>query len=237
MSTEPETFEFTVSGFQVNVVRKNIQNIHLAVYPPTGDVRLASPLNVRKESLRLFVISKLSWIKNHIRNMTAQVREAEREYIQGESHYLFGKRYLLNISENNRPPSVSVPNNRVINLSVRPGSDKAKKEEVMREWYRDQFKSVLPEIIQSWEDELGVKVSDWSIRKMKTKWGSCNIEEKRITLNLELAKKPQRCINYVVLHEMLHFHERHHNKRYRSLLDSYMPGWRSLKEELNEVVY
>ncbi len=235
MSTK--NFHIEVSGIQVNVIKKDIKNIHLAVYPPTGRVRLSSPLSMKRESLRLFIIDKLGWIKKHIRNMNSQIREPEREYIQGESHWVEGQRYLLNIIERDSAPQVEIRNKKYIDLYVRPGSDKARREEVMREWYRDRLKKQIPELIPKWEKKLDVQIDDWGVKLMKTKWGSCNVDEKRIWLNLELAKKPKHCLDYVVLHEMIHLKERHHNERFKALLDQHMPGWRNVKEELNEVVY
>lgn len=232
-----EQYHIEVSGIDVDVIKKDIKNIHLAVYPPTGRVRLSSPLEMKRESLRLFVISKLGWIKKHIRNMNSQIREPEREYIQGESHWVEGQRYLLNIIEKEAAPKVAIRNKKYIDLYVRPGSDKAKKEEVMREWYRDRMKAQIPDLISKWEDRLDVEIKDWGVKLMKTKWGSCSIDNRRIWLNLELAKKPKHCLDYVVLHEMVHLKERHHNDRFKALLDKYMPGWQSVREELNEVVY
>lgn len=232
-----EQYHIKVSGIDVDVIKKDIKNIHLAVYPPTGRVRLSSPLDMKRESLRLFVISKLGWIKKHIRNMSSQVREPERQFVQRESHWVEGQRYLLNIIEREAAPKVEIRNKKYLDLYVRPGSDKAKKEEVMREWYRDRLKEQIPDLIAKWEDKLGVQVSDWGVKLMKTKWGSCNIDERRIWLNLELAKKPKHCLDYVVLHEMVHLKERHHNDRFKALLDKHLPGWHSVREELNEVVY
>ena len=232
-----EQYHIEVSGIDVDVIKKDIKNIHLAVYPPTGRVRLSSPLDMKRESLRLFVISKLGWIKKHIRNMNSQIREPERQYIQGESHWVEGQRYLLNIIEKEAAPKVTIRNKKYIDLYVRPGSDKAKKEEVMREWYRDRMKAQIPDLISKWEDRLDVEVKDWGVKLMKTKWGSCSIDNRRIWLNLELAKKPKHCLDYVVLHEMVHLKERHHNDRFKALLDKHMPGWQSVREELNEVVY
>ena len=235
MSTEQ--YEMTVSDISVDVIKKDIKNIHLAVYPPTGRVRLSSPQSMRSESLRLFVISKLGWIRKHIRNMNSQIREPEREYIQGESHWVQGQRYLMNIIEEEKPPKVKIRNKKYLDLYVRPGSDKVKREEVIKEWYRELLKKQIPSLIKKWEEELEVEIADWGVKQMKTKWGSCNVDDRRIWLNLELAKKPKHSLDYVVLHEMVHLKERHHNDRFKELLDHYMPSWRQRREELNEVVY
>lgn len=235
MSTEK--YQITVSDIPVDVIKKDIKNIHLSVYPPTGRVRLSSPKSVSKESLRLFVISKLGWIKKHIRNINSQIREPEREYIQGESHYVQGQRYLLNIIEEDKPPKVHIRNKKYLDLYVRPGSDRSKREEVIREWYRGILKEQIPVLIEKWEKELGVTVKDWGVKQMKTKWGSCNVNDRRIWLNLELAKKPKAILDYVVLHEMVHLKERLHNERFKALLDQHMPSWRKRREDLNQVVY
>lgn len=232
-----EKYHIIVSGIDVDVIKKDIKNIHLAVYPPTGRVRLSSPISMKRESLRLFIISKLGWIKKHIRNMNSQIREPERQFIQGESHWVEGQRYLLNIIEKKGSPKVEIRNKKYLDLYIRPESDKAKREEVIREWYRDRLKAQIPKLVTKWEDKLDVQIEDWGVRLMKTKWGSCNIENRRIWLNLELAKKNKYCVEYVVLHEMVHLKERHHNDRFKGLLDKHMPGWESVREELNEVVY
>ena len=169
--------------------------------------------------------------------MNSQIREPEREFIQGESHWVQGKRYLLNIIEEEAKPRVEIRNKKYLDLYVRPGSDKAKREEVVKEWYRDLLKDQIPALVEKWESKLGVSISEWGVKQMKTKWGSCNVEGQRIWLNLELAKKPKHCLDYVVLHEMVHLKERHHNERFKELLDQHMPSWRKRREELNEVVY
>jgi|SRR6056297_1695542 len=235
MSTKQ--YDMTVSDIQVDVIKKDIKNIHLAVYPPTGRVRLSAPDSVSRESLRLFVVNKLGWIRKHIRNMKSQVREPDREYVQGESHWVDGNRYLLNIIEEDSKPSVHIRNKQYLDLKVRPGADKSKREEVLKEWYRDRLKEKIPPLIEKWEKQLGVDVNDWGVRQMKTKWGSCNVDDRRIWLNLELAKKSPDLLDYVVLHEMAHLIERNHNDRYKAVLDKHMPSWRNRRERLNEVVY
>jgi len=234
MSTDH--YQIDVSGIPVDVIKKDIKNMHLAVYPPTGRVRLSSPRSVKAETLRLFVISKLSWIKKHMRNMKTQIREPERLYIEGESHFVWGQRYLLHIIEKETPPQVHIRNKKHLDLYVRPSSGKDKREAVLKAWYRQLLKEQIPDLIKKWEARLDVRIQDWGVRQMKTKWGSCNIEDRRIWLNLELAKKSPSCLDYIVLHEMLHLKERHHNARFIALLDTHLPGWRSVKEKLNEIV-
>jgi len=224
-----------ISDINIEVVRKDIKNIHLGVYPPEGRVRLAAPLKVTDESIRLFAITKISWIKRQQRKFKDQQRIPAREYKDRESHYFLGDRYLLKIIEKEAVPKVEIRNKTYIDMTVRPGADILKKHEVMNEWYRKELKMLIPEYITKWEKRVNVQVEDWQIRTMKTKWGSCNIEKKKIWVNLELAKKPAHCLEYIIVHEMIHLLERHHNERFISLMDKYLPDWRQLKAELNKL--
>jgi predicted metal-dependent hydrolase len=221
------------SNLSIDVVRKDIKNMHLAVYPPTGRVRIAAPLGVNDEAVRLFAISKIAWIRKHQRNFVSQDRQSPREYKQRESHYFQGKRYLLRITEQEAPASVKLKSKTYIDLFVRPNSTMEQKQSILNEWYRRELKKLIPALIEKWEQKIGVKVSDWQVKQMKTKWGTCNIEEKRIWINLELAKKPLHCLEYIIVHEMLHLIERHHNDRFMALMEKYMPQWKFFKEELN----
>ncbi len=227
--------QITVSNIEIDVVRKDIKNIHLAVYPPTGRVRIAAPLKVNDDTIRLFAISKLGWIKRHQRGFEGQERVPLREYKNRESHYYKGKRYLLSIIEKDAPPKVVVRNKTYIELYVRPNTSPQKCHEIMTEWYRRELKQQIPTLIAKWEGILGVQVNDWQIKQMKTLWGSCNIEQKRIWLNLELAKKPETCLEYIIVHEMIHLLERHHNERFLYYMDRYLPNWKQLKVELNRL--
>jgi predicted metal-dependent hydrolase len=224
----------TISDITIDVVRKDIKNIHLAVYPPTGRVRIAAPLRVHDDAIRLFVISKLGWIKRHQHKFEGQERLSPREYKNRESHYYQGKRYLLNVIEADAPPKVIVRSKTYIDLYVRPGTPAAKRHEIMNEWYRQELKNILPELIEKWETRMNVKVNEWRVKRMKTKWGSCNIAKKRIWLNLELAKKPIHCLEYVIVHEMVHLLERYHNDQFLYYINTYLPNWKQLKAELNK---
>ena len=224
-----------ISDINIEVVRKDIKNIHLGVYPPEGRVRLAAPLKVTDESIRLFAITKISWIKRQQRKFKDQQRIPAREYKDRESHYFLGDRYLLKIIEKEAVPKVVVKNKTFLELYIRPESNIIKKHEVMTEWYRKEIKKLIPEYIAKWENRMNVQVTDWQIKKMKTKWGSCNIEKKRIWINLELAKKPVHCLEYIIIHEMIHLLERNHNERFIDLIDKYLPNWRQLKTELNKL--
>ncbi len=225
--------QITVGSFAIDVIRKNIKNLHLAVYPPDGRVRIATPLNIDDEAVRLFAISKLAWIKKHQANFNAQERQSIREFVSGESHYFQGKRYLLNVIYCQGNPKIEIRNNTHIDLFVREGSNEAQRKLVMISWYRRQLKQQIPLLIEKWEKKIGVSVNDWGIKLMKTKWGTCNIQEKRIWLNLELAKKDKQCLEYIVVHEMAHLLERHHGDRFVALMNKYMPNWRFYKDELN----
>ncbi|MBD0333755.1 MAG: M48 family metallopeptidase [Chitinophagaceae bacterium] len=227
--------QITISNIKIDVIRKDIKNIHLAVYPPTGRVRIAAPLKVADDAIRLFAISKLGWIKRHQRGFEGQARIPEREYKQRESHYFQGKRYLLNIIETDKPPHVVLKNKKFIELHIKPETPTIKRHEILTEWYRVQLKKQIPGIIDKWEKILNVKVADWQVKQMKTKWGSCNIEKKRIWLNLELAKKPEHCLEYIIVHEMVHLLERHHNELFLFFMDKHLPNWRQLKIELNRL--
>jgi len=210
----------------VEVVRKAIKNLHLAVYPPEGRVRVAVPLHVTDENVRLAVISKLGWIKKQKTNFKDQPRQSRREMVSGESHYFMGRRYLLDVVQRYGRHDIAIENNTRMTLYVQTGTSERNKEKVLLEWYRRQLKALIPDLIAKWELVIGVQVSQWGIKKMKTRWGACNIAAKRIWLNLELAKKPPECLTYILVHEMVHFLERHHNDRFKTLMDRFMPQWR-----------
>jgi len=223
----------SVSGVQVDVIRKDIRNLHLGVYPPEGRVRVAAPLRVDDEAVRLAVITKLPWIKRQQTRFKTQERQSPRDYTYRETHYYLGKRYLLNVIEHAGPSRVEV-NKARIDLYVPVGSGAAKREQVMLKWYRKELKALIPPLVDPWQETLGVTVDDWGIKKMKTKWGSCNTDARRIWLNLELAKKPVQCLEYVVVHEMVHLLERNHTDRFRELMDRFMPQWRHYRDVLNQ---
>lgn len=223
------------SNLSIDIIRKDIKNIHLAVYPPTGRVRIAAPLNVNEEAIRLFAISKLSWIKRNQRRFQGQERISPREYKQRESHYFQGRRYLLKIIETDKPPKVVLRSKKYIELHIRPETSTLKRHQILTEWYRVQLKKQIPAIIEKWKKVLKVEVADWQVKQMKTKWGACNIEQRRIWINLELAKKPEHCLEYIIVHEMVHLLERHHNERFLYYMDTYLSNWRQLKSELNKL--
>ena len=219
----------------MEVVRKDIKNFHLGVYPPKGRVRVAVPLRLNDEAVRLAVISRLGWIRRQQAGFEQQDRQSIREMVTGESHYVQGRRYRLNVIEHEGPASISLRNNSTLELRVRPGTSREKREAVLHQWYRQLMREQIPELIAKWEPLIGVNVTDWGIKKMKTRWGTCNISARRIWLNLELAKKPTSCLEYILVHEMVHFLERHHNDRFRDYMDGFMPQWRLHRDELNRL--
>lgn len=223
-----------VGGISVDVVRKDIKNLHLAVYPPDGRVRVAVPLHTDDEAVRLAIVDKLGWIKRKQRGFVEQVRQSQREMVTGESHYVWGRRYLLNVIRHTGPNRVRINGPSRLDLYVRPDADEERRRNVLTEWYRDQLKGEVPELIAKWEPVIGVKVADWGVRKMKTRWGSCLNEKGRIWLNLELAKKPITCLEYIVVHEMVHLLERRHNDRFKALMDQFLPQWRLHRDTLNK---
>lgn len=217
----------------IDVVRKDIKNMHLAVYPPTGRLRIAVPERVTDDAIRLFVISKLGWIKRNQRNFLLQERQTERQFIERESHYFQGKRYLLNIVEIDKKQQVVIKNKTYLQLEVKPNASLESKAKIMNDWYRAELKKTVQPFIDKWVTQIGVQLNDWQIKLMKTKWGTCNIEEKRIWLNLELAKKSVNCVEYIVVHELIHLLERHHNDKFLELMNYHLPNWKQLKMELN----
>lgn len=223
------------SQLTIDVVRKDIKNMHLAVYPPTGRVRIAAPLRINDEAVKLFAISKIAWIRKQQRSFVSQDRQPPRQFLERESHYFFGKRYLLRITEQESVPKVVIKTKTYIDLYVRPNSTIVQRQSIVNEWYRSELKKLIQPIVDKWEKKMSVKVADWQVKQMKTKWGTCSIEKSRIWLNLELAKKPLHCIEYIIVHEMIHLKERHHNDRFLSLIEGYLPQWKFYKEELNRL--
>lgn len=222
-----------VSGIAVQVVRKPIKNLHLSVCPPDGRVRVAVPLHMTDDNVRLVVISRLSWIKKQQASFQAQPRQSEREMVTGESHYVFGKRYRLEVSERQGCHEIVFKNNSTLQLFVNPGTSTQNRVLVLNEWYRDQLKAQIPDLLNHWQSAIGKQAADWGIKKMKTRWGSCNIAQRRIWLNLELAKKPLECLEYVLVHELVHLLERHHNDRFKAYMDKYLPQWQRCRDILN----
>lgn len=219
---------------EVSLVFKEVKHVQLSVHPPDGRVSMVAPNGTRKDVARAFAISKLDWIRKQQERFKRQARETPREFIERESHYLWGKRYLLNVKEEDAKPSISL-GHRTITLSVRPGSDLSKRSAVMHEWHKSLLHKSIPSLIAKWEPNLGVRVKGYFLRRMKTKWGSCNHRMGTIRLNTELVKKPRHLLEYIVVHEMLHLLEHRHNKRFIQLLNEHYPTWQGARFELNEL--
>jgi predicted metal-dependent hydrolase len=232
MNIKMQTIE--LGSIIAEVELKDIKNIHLSVYPPAGRVRIAAPMRFDLETIRIFAISKLSWIKKQQEKLQSQQREAPREFISRESHYFFGKRYLLKVVKTESKIFAEIKHNNLI-LHVNSDTSIEQRKVILQEWYREQLKKIVPKYIDKWEEIMQVKVTEFRIRKMKTKWGTCNCNEGKILINLELAKKPVECLEYIVVHEMAHLLERSHNNRFVSLMDKFLPTWRYLKDELNRL--
>lgn len=218
----------------VEVVKKDIKNLHLSVYPPAGRVRISAPLRMNLDTIRVFAISKIGWIKQQQKKLQEQERETPREYLHLESHYVWGRRYLLELIEGEESPAVELNHSRM-RLRVRPGTHEGKKQEIVEEWYREQLKRTVPPLLAKWEPLIGVKVESFFVQRMKTKWGSCNPDSKSIRLNTDLAKKPPGCLEYIVVHELVHLVEPKHNERFLSLMDQFLPRWRFHRAELNRL--
>lgn len=218
----------------VDVSHKDIKNIHLSVNPPYGHVRISAPKRMALDSIRIFAISKLDWIKKERRKMQEQERETPREYLERESHYLWGKRYLMTIVEEDKVPEVRLGHKEIV-LQVRPGATEEKKRAVVDEWYRARLREKVIPLIAKWEPRLAVKVNKLFIQRMKTRWGSCNPQKGYVRLNTHIAKKPEQCLEYLLLHEMLHIIEPTHNERFKTLLERFMPHWEHYRRILNQL--
>lgn len=223
-----------IGEIPITVTLKDVRNVHLSVHPPDGRVTLVAPISTRLDVARAYAISKLTWIREQQRKLFNQAREAPRKLIERESHYLWGRRYLLTVVEQETKPGVKLDHKR-ITLHIRPGSDAAKRAEVFHEWHKSLLHEVIPPLIQQWEPRLGVEVKSYFLQRMKTKWGSCNHQAGHIRLNTELVKKPKDLLEYVIVHEMAHLLEPTHSNRFIAILDEHYPTWREARTELNEL--
>lgn len=230
--------QLTIGSLDVQLQRKTIKHLHISVMPPDGQIRVAAPESMTETAIRMAVIHRIPWIRKQQANFAKQVRQSTREMISGETHYLWGRRYRLEVIEldaiQNIAHSVKLKGGKLI-LTISTGTSTADKLKILNEYYRARLKARAPDLINKWSEQIDVTASGWQVQKMKTKWGSCNIEEGRILLNLELAKKPLPCLEYIIVHELLHFRERQHNDRFKALLDTHMPDWRSRRDLLNRM--
>ena len=228
------THQIHLGDIAVDVVLKDIKNIHLSVYPPSGKVRIAAPERMKLDTIRVYAISKLPWIKKQQKKLRDQARESKRDYIDRESHYVFGQRCLLTVIEADTPAKIEKRHNR-LTLTIRPGTSEETKQERIDEWYRQILKQAAEPMIARWEPLIGVKVNRLFIQKMKTKWGSCNPAAATIRLNTGLATKPPACLEYIVVHEMIHILEPTHNTRFVALMNQFMPNWKHHRQTLNRL--
>lgn len=225
----------TINDIEVEIQKKNIKNLHLSVLPPKGKVRVSAPDSMNDDAIRIFIITKIGWIKKQQEKYKNQLRQCEREYVSGESVYLWGKRYRLDVVYSNVCNNVKIKGNKLI-FQVREASTTEQRENVLNDWYRKNIKEEIPQLLEKWQKTIGVTASDWGVKNMKTRWGTCNIGDKRIWLNLQLVKKPFECLEYVIVHELVHLLEKNHNKIFISYMDEFLPNWRKIKEELNSLI-
>ena len=223
-----------LGDLRADVVRKDIKHVHLSVYPPDGLVRISAPRNMALDTIRVYAITKLDWIQRQQRKFREQERETPREFLDKESHFVWGKRYLLRLVESDSAPAVRLKHS-TLELRLRPGSDMVKRREVLDAWYREQIRDAVPNLLSRWQPLMGVKANRVLVQRMKTKWGSCNPASALIRLNTDLARKPPACLEYIIVHELVHLLEPTHNRRFQELMDLFMPHWRQVKSELNSL--
>jgi predicted metal-dependent hydrolase len=224
--------QIIIEHIVIDVERKPIKHLHLAVHRRSGRVRISSPLHFTHEAIRLFAVSKLHWIQKHRERAVGQAQPAPMSYTSGELHYYGGKQYALELVCRKGTPAIEL-NGVKMRMYVRAGTTRLQRTRVLIEWYREKLKEQIPAIVDTWESRMGVQLYGWRVKRMRTKWGTCNITAKRIWLNLELVKLPFHCLEYVVVHEMVHLLERKHSRTFTAHMDTFLPNWRSIKEELN----
>lgn len=232
MSTEAR--ELNVGGLRVEVLRKDIKHLHLGVYPPSGRVRVSAPLRTKEDAIRLAVVTRLPWIRKRQRALREQPRQSARDFVTGETHYYRGRAYRLIVVEADGPPSVRLRPNRRLELRVRPGASRRQREAALTRWYRERLREQLEPLVQKLQEKVGVEADEWRIKRMRTRWGACTQQARRIWINLELAKKPPRCLEFIVAHEIVHLIERRHNERFLALMSEAMPDWQSRRTALNQ---
>lgn len=228
----PIQIQLEISAIPIEVTLKKIKNLHLSVSPPGGRVRISAPAWMDLETIRAFAVSRLGWIQAQRAKFQGQARETPREYLERESHFVWGRRCLLHLVETAEAPSVELQANTLV-LRIRPGTGTAHKAALLEDWYRRQLRQAVPGLLATWEPRMGVKVERFFVQRMKTRWGTCNPTRRTIRLNTELARKPIECLEYVVVHELAHLLERSHNARFTALLDRFLPNWKQRKAELN----
>jgi len=224
-----------INDLEVEILRKNNKNMHLYVLPPNGAVRVSAPLQSNDETIRLFVLTKMGWIKNQIEKYKNQIRQSGREYVTGESHYLWGRRYRLKVIESSKTKGLTIQSGTLI-FVVGNRTTQKRREAIFNEWYRKALKTKIPSLIDLWHQRIGVCAPSWKVKNMRTKWGTCNVPERRIWLNLQLAKKPVECLEYIIVHELCHFIQKNHSPAFSGLMDKYLPGWQATRKQLNDFI-
>jgi predicted metal-dependent hydrolase len=224
-----------VGSLDIALQRKAIKNLHIKVIPPEGLIQVSAPENLSDTAIRIAIVQRIPWIKRQQKDFVNQPRQSARAMISGESHYLWGQRYRMEVIERQGKHELRVKGNSKLQLFISSGTTKEKCEKILVEWYRSQLKERMAFLLEDWQRKIDVQVDGWTVRKMRTKWGSCNPQTKRININLELAKKPPECLEFILVHELVHLLERHHNERFVSLMDMYLPNWRLHRDLLKSL--
>lgn len=226
----------TVSGIEIEVVKKNIKSMRLYVLPPDGKVKISMPKNISEYSAEIFIVSKIDWIKKHIKRFGNTVKEKSLEYVSGENHYVFGEKYVMDIIHSDRYNKIEIYGDKLV-FMVNRNKTLVQRKAMLNEWYRKLLKLKMYELFDKWEGIIGVHANETYVKNMNTRWGSCNVEKKRIWINLQLAKKSIRCLEYIIVHELTHFLERRHNRRFKEYMTTFMPDWKERNKELNQLVF
>ena len=226
--------QLQIGDLCIDVTHKDVKNIHLSVRPPAGSITISAPLHLSENAIRAFAIGKIKWIKQQQTKLLSQDRETPRQYIERESHYVWGRRLLLKIVEHDTAPGIAIKHSRLI-LSVRQNASFTNKAEIVERWYREQLRLAVDPLLSLWQQKIGVKLDRLHIQRMKTRWGSCNTAKRSIRLNTDLAKKPPECLEYILVHELIHLIESTHNDRFVSLMDQHLPNWRHRRDQLNSL--
>ena len=228
--------QINLGDINIDVILKNIKNMHLTILPPLGKVRISAPKKMKLENIKIFALTKLGWIKKQQVKMLSQKREAKKDYVNNEEHDFLGEKYLLEVVQTSKKPSVEVIDRQII-LNVKANFTQLQIKNLLQKWYRSELTKISWQLIAKWEKTMNLQIAELQIRQMKTRWGSCHIRKKKITLNLELVKKPLHCLQYVVVHEMVHLFERSHNQRFKNYMTHYLPSWKVYKQELNSKLF
>ena len=222
-----------VDGIEVSVTKKAIKNMHLYVKPPDGHVEVSAPIRLNDESIELFIRTKIGWIRRQQEKFEKQPRQTAREYMSGEALYVWGRPYDLLVSYSNKGNSLVLNGEKAI-LTVRESSTTEQREKYVNEWYRGILKEEIARVLPKWERITGLHPTGWQIKNMTTRWGTCNVKTRKIWLNLQLAKKTPECLEYVIVHELMHLIEKSHNGKFVALMDRYLPNWREIRKKLND---